>query len=112
MGKCEASAYMQPHITVCEGCIHNDVCGDKGYLSENHCSNRKEAPTITHWISVADDLPAEGQKVIVLCGDKAIEAYICVIKKIFVIDGLLFGYVTPDSNGDLSITHWIPKPVS
>lgn len=39
MGKGIASGYTPPaEITVCDGCFHKDVCGDKDYLTENACS--------------------------------------------------------------------------
>lgn len=39
MGKGIASGHIPPaEITVCDGCFHKDVCGDKDYLTENACS--------------------------------------------------------------------------
>lgn len=41
MGKCVDKGYIPyTEITVCNGCFHKEVCGDKDYLIENTCSSR------------------------------------------------------------------------
>lgn len=37
MGKGVASGYRQTKITICEGCFHREMCGNRDYLSENTC---------------------------------------------------------------------------
>lgn len=37
MGKCTASGYSQPNISICDNCFHRDVCGEKDYLTEDSC---------------------------------------------------------------------------
>lgn len=43
MGKCVAGGYT-PYFekTVCDGCLHKDVCGNSDYLTENSCSDKIE----------------------------------------------------------------------
>lgn len=39
MGKCVDRGYIPyAEITICDGCFHKDVCGDRDYLTENKCS--------------------------------------------------------------------------
>lgn len=41
MGKCVDRGYIPyAEITICDGCFHKDVCGDRDYLTENKCSAR------------------------------------------------------------------------
>lgn len=40
MGKCVGGYIPFVEITICDGCFHKDVCGDKDYLTENACSAR------------------------------------------------------------------------
>lgn len=41
MSKCEAGANI-PYFnkTVCDGCFHKEVCGNKDYLTANYCPDK------------------------------------------------------------------------
>lgn len=104
-------------MTLCEKCIHYDVCKDE-YKDKLRCSDFKNKANF-EWTSVKDKLPKENGDYLCCCEDK----YICIYsfaKNLSKIDKYDFhgkrksGWYDYDSDWGYyeisSVTHWMPLP--
>ena len=91
-------------MTICDNCIHDDVCGKEGHLDEAMIFCADEQP-VNQWISCKDKMPDDGVNVLISTGNKQISLawYDSDRGRFYICDS--------DYNYNLlDVSHWQPLP--